>query len=69
MSLQAANYISMSEILFSIQRDYEELRNEYNQYQGPISKFESRFGNHKAKIDLYDFYYEFTLTNQLRNWK
>lgn len=68
VSLLSANYISMSEIIFSIQRDFEDLKNEFNEYHGPVPKFDSRFGAIKDKISLYDFYYEFVLTNQRRTW-
>lgn len=68
VTLISANYISMSEILFSIQRDFEDLKNEFNGFQGPIPKFDSRFGSIKEKVNMYDFYYEFVLFNQRRTW-
>jgi hypothetical protein len=68
VSLLSANYISMSEIVFSIQRDFDELKNEFNDFHGPIPKFDSRFGSIKDKVNLYQFYYEFVLTNQRRTW-
>ncbi len=66
--LISANYISMSEIVLGIERNYEFLRNEFNEYQGPIPNFTSRFGGHKSEINLNEFYYEFIIQNSFRTW-
>lgn len=66
--LVSARYNSMSEILYTIQKLNEDLKNEFNQFQGVIPHFESRFSSHKKQTDMYQIYFEFVLTNEHRTW-